>query len=689
MVYDTRPTWRKRKTAAPDEGEKSSDRREYVANAVRRHRESLNEVAIPRVKSYNRRAKCRKDLRKFMMTYGRSAFPLPFGEDHMRAIAYLEDAILRNGRFAMAMPRGSGKTTMVIWATIWALVYGHRRYIVVIACDMDAAKQIIDAVKGQLESNAILRDDFPKLCYPVRAIDGVAQRAARLRHAGQDIHMSWGARRIVCPEIDKSPSSGVRLEAYGLDGRLRGAFNQHADGRIERPDLAILDDPQKDKHAKSQPEVDKRERIIKGTVLGLAGPNKKIAAVMPCTVIQKNDLSDRILSPDKNPEWQSLRTKMVVRWPEQQDEMWAQYGEIRRECMLAGDTVAKKATEFYRKNREKMDAGSVVSWPARKYEHELSAIQHAENLLLDVGQSVFSAEYQNAPDENHTLLYVLTEPDVVSQLNGFAPRTVPPKCPIVVGFVDINLYGLHWVVAAFRMDRAGFILDYGKFPSGNAKLYNGDGTDNGTEEQVVRRGLDTLGEAIVLGRKYGLDDTPGQSKRVDMLMVDCGYLDQVVFDFANNSRLPTNVMPSRAYGSRNYRPTGRHGRVGDGWHESEFAGKGRVVVHCADLWRMRSQKAWLQPVGSPGSISLFGDRQDIHAEIGRQCTREVLIGIEPRGLYDQYIWEGSDNGWHDLGDCLTGIHVAASYMGADPLTFGKNLLKRRRKIQRKSKVTPT
>ena len=54
-----------------------------------------------------------------------------------------------------------------------------------------------------------------------------------------------------------------------------------------------------------------RERIIAGAVLGLAGPGKKIAGIMPCTVIHPGDLADRILDREKHPEWNGERTKLV------------------------------------------------------------------------------------------------------------------------------------------------------------------------------------------------------------------------------------------------------------------------------------------------------------------------------------------------------------------------------------------
>lgn len=665
-----------------------------VAKSKRGHLSALNEVAIPRPRSYSRRAAGRRDLRRFCLCYGRAAFPLPFSPDHDAVIGKLQEAILTGGRFAMAMPRGSGKTTLVIWAVLWAICYGHRRYIVLVACDIDAAKQILDAAKAQLEANPKLHDDFPELCVPARAIEGVPQRAPRMHTADRPLHMVWSARRLVCPDVERSPSAGVKVEAYGLDGRIRGAFVQKAGGEIERPDLAILDDPQKDKHARSKLEVDKREGVLRGTVLGLAGPGRRIAAVMPCTVICPDDLADRMLSPDRNPEWQSVRTRMVYAWPEAQGTLWAEYAQLRREAQIGGDPSAAPAHAFYLANRGAMDAGARVGWEHRMHEGEASAIQHAENLLLDVGEAAFEAEYNNAPLSGLSAPYVLTDRHILAALNGYAPRVIPQRCTILVGFVDINRYGLNWVVCGARRDRCLYVLDYGKHPAGDRRLYIGDGSDAGTEEQVVRRGLEELGSALVIGRQY-LQEGSGGPRRFDVLLVDCAYsgtsggLDRAVYDFAKHARIPATILPARGFGARTYRPSQKHGRVGDNWHESESPGKGRFLAFNADLWRAASQKAWLQPVGSAGAISLFGKSPAAHAVFAEQCSRERLLGIEPRGTYDAYLWDEQGHEWHDLGDCVTGCHVAASYMGADVVSGGLPRWQSRQTVPRRvCKVKP-
>jgi len=668
-------------TESDTASEDSSGRRAYTRDAVRRHRARGNEVTIPRVRSYSRRAACRRDLHRFCRIYLSAACCDPMSDDHLRVIAKLQSAILRGGRFALAMPRGHGKTTLCIAAVTWAMIYGHRRYIVVIGADLDAAKNILAAVQSGIENNLKIQQDFPALCAPIEHAEGIPQRARNITVDGVNVAMTWSTTRIVCPTVQDSYSSGVIVQPFGLTGRLRGAFHKLPDGSIVRPDLALLDDPQTDESAKSPTQCDYREKLIKEAVLGMAGPRKRIAAVMPCTVVASADLSDRILDREKNPEWQAIRTQLVCAWPDEQDGMWAQYREIRRDALLQGDEHAAAATEFYRSHRDDMDRGARVAWEQRYNDDEISALQHAQNLLMDMGDG-FWAEHQQDPRATLSHLYELDADIVMHQLDGLAPRQVPERATILVGFVDINRYGLHWVVAAYRLDAAGYVVDYGVYPPGEKLLFVGDGSDGCTEEQAVYRALDVLGMSIVRDRQYTRGD---RRKRLDLLLIDCGYLMQTVFDFVDHTRIPTTVLPSRGFGSTRYRPSAKYGPVGDGWHVSEFAGKGKVLCHNADYWRAKSQRGWLQPVGGPGSMALFGDDPNRHAELARQATREKLLDIEEKGITDVYRWESPTSQWHDLGDCITGVCVAAAHLGASD-SPAKTSRRKKPERRRKCKV---
>jgi hypothetical protein len=194
-------------------------------------------------------------------------------------------------------------------------------------------------------------------------------------------------------------------------------------GQTRRPDLVFVDDPQTDTTAASVVSCAKRERLLAGAVLGIAGPGQRIAALMPCTVIRKGDVADNILDRKKHPEWHGKRMKMLYAMPTN-EKLWGEYRQISDEDRRT-DGAGKAAIEFYAAHRatcgislgvvrpcptcthreECMDAGAVVSWVERYVREkkgvrgELSALQHAMNILYlgEGGEAAFWAEYQNEP----------------------------------------------------------------------------------------------------------------------------------------------------------------------------------------------------------------------------------------------------------------------------------------------------
>jgi hypothetical protein len=75
---------------------------------------------------------------------------------------------------------------------------------------------------------------------------------------------------------------------------IRGQNYARPDGQVVRPQLVLIDDPQTSESAWSETQSNDRERILAGDVLGMAGPGKKIAGLMACTVIRPGDMADNV-----------------------------------------------------------------------------------------------------------------------------------------------------------------------------------------------------------------------------------------------------------------------------------------------------------------------------------------------------------------------------------------------------------
>jgi hypothetical protein len=334
------------------------------ANQAKKSAEGRDISPLPAVVNPERKAKAARDYEFFCRTYFPATFNLPWSTDHRELIDDIQTIVVDGGQKAFAMPRGSGKTSLCEAAVLWATLYGYRLFPLVIGSDASSALEILESIQKELETNELLLEDFPEVCYPIRRLEGIAHRCKGQLLDGERTHIHWASDCIVLPTVPGSKASGAIIAVAGLTGRLRGMKFKRPDGTSVRPDLVLLDDPQTDESARSPSQCATRKRLVNGAVLGLAGPGKEIAALMPCTVIAPGDLSDELLDREKNPQWRGKRTAMVKSWPKNQ-ALWDQYAEIWANSLRAGND-GQEATDFYRANREQMDAGFVVSWPARK-----------------------------------------------------------------------------------------------------------------------------------------------------------------------------------------------------------------------------------------------------------------------------------------------------------------------------------
>ncbi len=270
---------------------------------------------MPEVGSTKRKEKAAGDFRFFCEAYFPQTFHLAWSPDHLKVIDKIEQAVLHGGLFAMAMPRGSGKTTICECACIWAVLYGHREFVCLIGSDEGHAMDMLDSIKMEFDGNDLLLADFPEVVFPIRCLDGIANRCSGQLYRGERTHIGWTAKEVVLPTVPDSRASGAIIKVGGITGRIRGMKFKRPDGKTVRPSLVVLDDPQTDESARSLSQCANRESILAGAVLGLAGPGKKISGIMPCTVIRPGDMADNILDRDKHPEWNGERTRMVYSFP--------------------------------------------------------------------------------------------------------------------------------------------------------------------------------------------------------------------------------------------------------------------------------------------------------------------------------------------------------------------------------------
>lgn len=170
-------------------------------------------------------------------------------------------------RHAFIAPRNVGKSTW--WFLIlpmWAAAYGHKRFAAAFASAAAQAEGHLGTFKRELETNPLLRADFPELCAPARRERGgtVADRQGMLHTAG-----------------------GFVFAARGIDSAVLGMKV----GEV-RPDLLIMDDIEPDEASYSPLLAEKRLGTVTDAILPL---NIYASVVMVGTVTMPGSVMHQLV----------------------------------------------------------------------------------------------------------------------------------------------------------------------------------------------------------------------------------------------------------------------------------------------------------------------------------------------------------------------------------------------------------
>jgi hypothetical protein len=633
---------------------------------------------IPEVVNPVRRERALQDFQYFCEVYFPLTFKLKWSKDHLRVIAAIERTVIHGGQQAIAMPRGNGKTSLCEAACVWAIVAGHRHFVAVVAASDPLADAILESIKTEFESNEELLADFPEICFPVRALEGINNRASGQLCNGERTHIEWTKDEIVLPTVAGSGASGAIIKTAGLTGAVRGMKHKRRDGNVDRPSLVLIDDPQTAASARSMSQCAERERIISGDVLGMAGPDVRIAALMPCTVIRPGDLVDKLLDPETHPEWNGERCPLVYEWPSRMD-LWEEYEAIQKNSAGNGEDKRRKATAFYAENREAMDSGAVVAWPERYVkETQLSALQYAFDWKIR-NPEAFAAEAQQAPLTDDRFATQLEAGDITAKTTNRDRGIVPDESTTLTAFIDIQQSGLFYVVVAWEPNFSGTVVDYGTWPDQKSSYFRRTEMKLTMLDMVT--GADSLPAAIygaltaLVGKLAGQDwpRDSGGIKTMDRILIDANWSQSTntVYQFCRESMHRNILTPSHGkfVGPQNV-PFSEHAVTKTDQIGLEFKiitnTAKRSIPYClidTNFWKSFMADRWGTAKGGAGSLTLFGSRPVMHQMFADHQTAEFRTPTAGRGRRVD-VWElkpgRPDNDWLD---CVVGCGVGASMEG--------------------------
>lgn len=715
-----------KKTAAPSgDDDRAQRHRDKMAANSREAFEAVADIGeVDAVVDPARRESCREDLHRFLQVYFPGTTGLsPFSKEHERVIARMQQAATRGGRYFNLVYRGFAKTTISVNTCLWALLYGHRKLVVLIGANRPAAKDLLDQLKFELEENELLRADFPEVCQAIESLEGKVQRCASQTCGGELTHIEWTKERVVFPSIAGSVASGATIVTRGITSSIRGIGQRRVDGTQQRPDLVICDDLQTDTSAASPLQVRKRLMTLSKSILKLAGHNSTIACVVNGTIIEPDDLMDRLRDPIQYPGWQGETVKMVRQWSDAHETFWMNdYARLRKsfDPTMPDDQerAHDEANKFYREHRPAMDAGCLVSWE-HCYDHDLeqSAIQHAYNFLIDDGEDVFAAECQSEPLKPDSAAEQLSAADVIHKLSGLARREVPPNAVRTVCFIDTQDESFWYVVVSFTADFCGYIIDYGAWPDQKtldtskkrlkvtlSKKYKA----LRNPEARWRQGLSDLADEL-LGRNW--TDSQGNEHAITAGFVDVADGDSSlsIRSWIKTSKWNKVLYPSMGLGLKPADiPLGERKKGDDelrrglNWSvKRDKKIRGGTITwidvnwwksFCANRWRAGSPRPKNDPSyrpNEPGALYLWGTEAHTHSTFGvHQCSESSTTLKHEKSGRSIDFWtlkpNRPDNEWWDG---LVGCCVLADFAGGVSLKDSGLKSATKRKPRRTKKAT--
>lgn len=629
-----------------------------------------------------RREACRLDFKRFCETYAPGIFELKWSPAHLRVIERIETAVLKGGLFAVAMPRGSGKTALSTFAVVWAIAYGHRRSAVLLGATGPAADELMVTIKAILEGDGYpeFAQDFPEISVPCAELDGKAAKAVGQRYGKKRSRIRWEADTVILPQVEDSPSRVSGIRTRGLGSHMRGMYHM-ADGKWIRPDLFLLDDPQPDDSASSEVEVKKRLKTIEKGLRGLVGPGKRMSGIMPCTVIEPDDVADKVLSG--MPGWAAERIPMMLQFdgiPPETADLWEELREIYAQEM--NSEAYPRTNAYYRKHRKKLDKGLKHYWPERVEDGFVSAIQHAMCWYMTRPESFWSECQQQPLGNDDPDADLLSVDEITLKQHNAREAVVPNDADVLVSFIDVQHSLLFYVVMAFnRSSFTGYVVEYGAWPrqrtrnfhmsQARPKLaddYKGRRKARLSLENVIRLGIKDCVEYL-FAKAYRNEKK--QLVSMDRLAIDCsdGNLSNRLREIIEEM---DNPRVFAAFGRKD-ELTGkeqRRDKAGDRWRARDDEKFNiRKITYQPNHWKSFAHKRLATDSGEKGSVSLFYEKSGEeyrhktfaeHLRSEKRKTKYVRTSDGEEKIQEWHQPPGCQNHWFDG---FVGCHVLAAHEG--------------------------
>ena len=402
----------------------------------------------------------------------------PLSESQLDAVRHSQFFVQQGTHILKCEPRAFGKTSRSTNEGIMGVLQGFIKYLVIVASNTEKAEEIITSVMTELFSNDRLFQLYPATIACFRHTEKEPRKSLSQTYQGKDTYIYYNQGFIVFPYIDGEPSSGAIIDIRARKN-VRGIYHTIEAGEFagtrQRPTHVILDDIQTDEEAENPNTARKIVNLVKKSIMLAGGHDSGISIMMNGTPIAPGDVTHHFLF---NEPWQHVIYKMLIdRADAEAEEMWfGTYQQILTDFdkTIPGSKLeaAKHALEFYKNNRERMDKGAKAAWEwcykwREKIPTEISAVQHAYNIMILEGMDVFESECQcnvahSAVDGSITYC---TQDQIINNQHSRPRYQLQVKDRHLVTHIDVNKPYLTWMTVSSPDTLQPQIIDYDTFPS--------------------------------------------------------------------------------------------------------------------------------------------------------------------------------------------------------------------------------
>lgn len=701
----------RKKSTPPAKAQQSAEVSAYAAKkaqAAERERAQSREGReigpLPKPENLKRRNGCSHDLGKFLKTYFPGTFKHPWSSVHSRLITLIEMVVLTGALLAIGIPRGWGKTSICVRAVIWAIAYRHHVFVMLIGAANESAKALIADIRAELEMNELLQQDFPEICLPIAALEGVNQRGKaqlcggkRTRVFASDFELRLG---------DVGGQSGGIIRAGGiLSSKIRGARHV-VDGTVLRPTLGLVDDPQTEASAASKRSCYRRERVIQAALPGLPGAGEAWSCLMTMTVIEPDDTADRVLNRDVHPDWHGVRHAALEALPNDDAmELWFEWNRIREECLRA-DQPLDRAHAYYRKHKRKMNAGCKVVWK-HGYDPDrfVDPLEQSMDWYFRDRQGFWSELMNNPAGFEPEGRPLLDRAAVAGRISATKRNEIPQKAEFITAAADVQGKCLFYEVRAHATDSTSWIIDYGTWPGQPRQYFTLNDIkltlDSAYPKHATLQARHTVAIKdlfnLLFDRSWTRED--GQVMRLNVAGCDANWETETVKAAIQASGLSGRLLPCHG---RSFRPpktsindlSEKEGdRCGGYWRlRMPKANQQRHLLFDVDFWKSHHRDRLLIPEEVVGACVLHGGRtHEMYADHMLAEVSSIIHDVSSQRTVEtwEHKPERPDNHFLDTSviNSVLGAMLGCQLPDAESIVTERRATRRRRR-RRRGKAGP-